>query len=172
MRGKVRSLSISYVENRITPAYAGKSTGIATCYKHYQDHPRLCGEKRLLTALTWIRRGSPPPMRGKENYPFWGIHIVRITPAYAGKSRCSCCVCRVQQDHPRLCGEKRFRKAPLYGAWGSPPPMRGKAYDSPLQDTTTGITPAYAGKSGVCCWHYVIHEDHPRLCGEKIQVFC
>ena len=46
MRGKVRSLSISYAENRITPAYAGKSNSIFRTNRFPWDHPRLCGEKR------------------------------------------------------------------------------------------------------------------------------
>ena len=31
---------------------------------------------------------------------------MRITPAYAGKSKCLMQTCRVQEDHPRICGEK------------------------------------------------------------------
>ena len=50
---------------------------------------------------------------------------------------------------------------------GSPPHMRGKLRTSPLIWSTTGITPAHAGKtfclSSVCrpSW------DHPRACGEN-----
>ena len=49
--------------------------------------------------------------------------------------------------------------------------MRGKAQVPPVRQRRAGITPAYAGKSrrkGICrrkAW------DHPRLCGEKLDVF-
>ena len=45
--------------------------------------------------------------------------------------------------------------------------MRGKAPAIVLQSTSSGITPAYAGKrleeAGANRWT----KDHPRLCGEK-----
>ena len=85
MRGKVKSLSISYVENRITPAYAGKRCFESRCGKLFWDHPRLCGEKGESVKLVHKHVGSPPPMRGKAEFAkAEGIHI-GITPAYAGK---------------------------------------------------------------------------------------
>ena len=45
-------------------------------------------------------------MRGKAQRAFHGIVTIRITPAYAGKSQKSKVEDWVQQDHPRLCGEK------------------------------------------------------------------
>ena len=65
MRGKVKSLSISYVGNRITPAYAGKSSKRGRCGKLVRDHPRLCGEKFSIFPTCGVVTGSPPPMRGK-----------------------------------------------------------------------------------------------------------
>ena len=73
----------------------------------------------------------------------------------------------VQQDHPRLCGEKSANSffSALY--LGSPPPMRGKGTAADFSLAPTRITPAYAGKS---LRQYAIgsmEKDHPRLCGEK-----
>ena len=54
--------------------------------------------------------------------------------------------------------------------WGSPPRMRGKVVGTPFLFSLTGITPACAGKSGresgtrACC------RDHPRVCGEKVNL--
>ena len=45
-------------------------------------------------------------MRGKVVLPIMGAMIVRITPAYAGKSWQGLFDCMEVQDHPRLCGEK------------------------------------------------------------------
>ena len=47
MRGKVLSHLPSIVNKGITPAYAGKSAGVATTPLEIKDHPRLCGEKIL-----------------------------------------------------------------------------------------------------------------------------
>ena len=54
---------------------------------------------------------------------------------------------------------------------GSPPPMRGKGCIPSLQFRSTGITPAYAGKSESSLRKAVGVQDHPRLCGEKGRLF-
>ena len=71
----------------------------------------------------------------------------RITPAYAGKSKCRDDVRTLRKDHPRLCGEKHQGLCP-----------RSRSY---------GITPAYAGKSISAKNTSPRFKDHPRLCGEK-----
>ena len=53
---------------------------------------------------------------------------------------------------------------------GSPPRMRGKAFAITLHIRAKGITPAYAGKSGLRVTDDATMEDHPRVCGEKAQV--
>ena len=71
-----------------------------------QDHPRLCGEKRIQSNddpidsgitpayagksqrpfdVFYPQTGSPPPMRGKDKEGRNIDFAVRITPAYAGK---------------------------------------------------------------------------------------
>ena len=66
-------------------------------------------------------------MRGKDQrYP---VKLLPdgITPAYAGKSYAYCVMVK--------------------NVLGSPPPMRGKVFDSKVSLCCHGITPAYAGKS-------------------------
>ena len=53
------------------------------------------------------------------------------------------------QDHPRLCGEKEQVSLAEGNTAGSPPPMRGKVEIRVVSVLFVGITPAYAGKSGV-----------------------
>ena len=45
--------------------------------------------------------------------------------------------------------------------------MRGKVIVDPVAETTSRITPAYAGKSFAYAEAFAVAEDHPRLCGEK-----
>ena len=47
--------------------------------------------------------------------------------------------------------------------------MRGKEVVHDQKDLHGGITPAYAGKSDFHDAHLRFFEDHPRLCGEKVQ---
>ena len=126
MRGKVKTTPPHRNEPRITPAYAGKSSSLRRLGCPWWDHPRLCGEKPFRTAGVPLRRGSPPPMRGKVVQCSETDTVSRITPAYAGKSKYSGSGIMRYRDHPRLCGEKSI-DAPFTSVQkGSPPPMRGK----------------------------------------------
>ena len=86
MRGKVTVQCHAMDHGGITPAYAGKSHQSRSFSFCWRDHPRLCGEKSTPPATGAGRRGSPPPMRGKERVRNVLKSIIRITPAYAGKS--------------------------------------------------------------------------------------
>ena len=45
VRGKADSANLHQPKPGITPAYAGKSTGLCEHSRQEQDHPRVCGEK-------------------------------------------------------------------------------------------------------------------------------
>ena len=125
----------------------GKAIENPVPMKIFKDHPRLCGEKDRVIVEKIIFEGSPPPMRGKGCDNLAGYVCPGITPAYAGKSRRPCNRPLRRWDHPRLCGEKCcFPFIPFHSV-GSPPPMRGKVFDTLDDSIKDGITPAYAGKS-------------------------
>ena len=86
MRGKVARKMPEWYEERITPAYAGKSPACDFCGRDTWDHPRLCGEKPVNFPASASGGGSPPPMRGKGITEHSKLFAYRITPAYAGKS--------------------------------------------------------------------------------------
>ena len=72
----------------------------------YRDHPRLRGEKCQAAGFDQRIPGSPPLTRGKVD-DFDGFNrLVGITPAYAGKRRFVRPIAHLNQDHPRLRGEK------------------------------------------------------------------
>ena len=106
-------------------------------------------------------------MRGKDLLVVQPCTADGITPAYAGKSIQPSSYGLKGWDHPRLCGEKRKLSRLLIFSLGSPPPMRGKVFASPLPVLDLRITPAYAGKRHAGSWRKVGKKDHPRLCGEK-----
>ena len=110
-------------------------------------------------------------MRGKAKRYLRFLLPTGITPAYAGKSRCSRLRCGVFRDHPRVCGEKKKMNMRKDKRMGSPPRMRGKATTSSLPFPISGITPAYAGKSRTLLRCVLLRWDHPRVCGEKTLLF-
>ena len=167
VRGKVCHVTSCGDFPRITPAYAGKSTFQEVSELYDWDHPRMCGEKE---ARQWPKKqvwGSPPHVRGKVGMSESSDELVRITPAYAGKSGWASPAACMATDHPRICGEKITLHIRANVSLGSPPRMRGKAKCAPLQCGFYWITPAYAGKSLTSRRQSLTSRDHPRVCGEK-----
>ena len=167
MRGKGDEWLKEGKAERITPAYAGKSSGRHREHRPDEDHPRVCGEKQVPHAEIRRARGSPPRMRGKVRSWIMRIWTTRITPAYAGKRYCDCLPEFVDGDHPRVCGEKFPRLHCPVCRLGSPPRMRGKDACKDGSEPIIRITPAYAGKSRCHTQKSEEHGDHPRVCGEK-----
>ena len=154
----------------ITPAHAGKRMAFLSATKRRWDHPRTCGEKKLNVPCEVHPTGSPPRMRGKDTGTMGFGGAERITPAYAGKSTVTSSGGLDDEDHPRVCGEKRGVRLPGGLGRGSPPRMRGKADAATHGFLTQGITPAYAGKSRSRKCTRAEHGDHPRMCGEKTRL--
>ena len=170
MRGKGNSWTGFFRRPGITPAYAGKRNIPFSFQQPYQDHPRVCGEKHVVPVLTFVPQGSPPRMRGKVEYLMPEVDDMGITPAYAGKSLPFGGHSLRTGDHPRVCGEKRFFTFGLMHMRGSPPRMRGKDVPWSYNQGLGGITPAYAGKSGISPGILLSYRDHPRVCGEKVNL--
>ena len=107
-------------------------------------------------------------MRGKAQKSQAGRMEDGITPAYAGKRAIQVNRENIDEDHPRLCGEKFRIHLFITCQPGSPPPMRGKGLADETREYRTRITPAYAGKSITEIFQKDVNKDHPRLCGEKL----
>ena len=100
------------------------------------------GEKRLLLGAGCKRLGSPPRGRGKEYAPMCQRTAMRITPAWAGKRYADLKIVQMNQDHPRVGGEKAGTGDFDIVANGSPPRGQGKGTNSNRTGRTAGITPA------------------------------
>ena len=86
VRGKDSCSSKQRRRPGITPAYAGKSAAFRDFSTGTRDHPRVCGEKCPPGKFFFMTVGSPPRVRGKGAWTWYGEHLDRITPACAGKS--------------------------------------------------------------------------------------
>ena len=168
-RGKAGSARCASGGDRITPAWAGKSTGGTDAGKQTQDHPRVGGEKTTLGCERQARTGSPPRGRGKARTLSRSAARPGITPAWAGKRVSSALLRFFAWDHPRVGGEKFRKHIDMLQAMGSPPRGRGKASGEGLPPLTSRITPAWAGKSRCHFVQLRPHRDHPRVGGEKTK---
>ena len=167
MRGKEHLAHACHGFVGITPAYAGKRCGPHRSVRFRRDHPRVCGEKCSFSLHGSPWSGSPPRVRGKAGCHAHAHDKRGITPAYAGKRDVDTSHADLQQDHPRVCGEKISFFFTGCSPKGSPPRMRGKAGSVVGVVGDAGITPAYAGKSSALRRSPAASGDHPRVCGEK-----
>ena len=129
-RGKAAYDLAHLVAQRITPAWAGKRLEIKGDVNDGGDHPRVGGEKVLISSRTRGTPGSPPRGRGKALEPFEHRPRQGITPAWAGKSSQTRSYCQLARDHPRVGGEKVAVCFTQNRVKGSPPRGRGKAYQT------------------------------------------
>ena len=70
-----------------------------------------------------------------------------------------------------MCGEKVVPLVCTTCDMGSPPHVRGKGIVGICVVLPERITPAYAGKGCGDKVKHCFHEDHPRVCGEKMSNF-
>ena len=141
-RGKAFSVLRRQFRFRITPAWAGKRARCPCWCAGGQDHPRVGGEKRSISAVRAVLVGSPPRRRGKALHLKWWNRISRITPAWAGKRPWMPSDSSSSRDHPRVGGEKLLPSDTLFLELGSPPHGRGKAVCDGNAIRLDGITPA------------------------------
>ena len=106
-RGKAPPHAVKRRPSGITPAWAGKSVLDEERRVDGQDHPRVGGEKAIMSPKPVADLGSPPRGRGKVMNSLASRMRVRITPAWAGKSGSLLLRSPPRQDHPRVGGEKR-----------------------------------------------------------------
>ena len=113
MRGKGRRHLGPQLLHGITPAYAGKSRLCYVLGCFCKDHPRVCGEKKVMRGAKDKRMGSPPHVRGKAQDLTDRQPVCWITPACAGKRLRTLQRSSVSGDHPRMCGEKLVERSTL-----------------------------------------------------------
>ena len=87
MRGKRDATEQQALEGRNIPAYAGKTPGGPAYPQDRAEHPRVCGENRVINSSDKSAGGTSPRMRGKLTLYHWGFTHDRNIPAYAGKTR-------------------------------------------------------------------------------------
>ena len=73
--------------------------------------------------------------------------LLRITPAYAGKTIMYSAQILADGDHPRVCGKDISISLLFFFLLGSPPRMRERRLKSIGYKVCDRITPAYAGKT-------------------------
>ena len=167
MRGKLKNSLAKTERKRNIPAYAGKTEAQVLLHEVDSEHPRVCGEN-FANKASWNQSvGTSPRMRGKLGGATMEYRADRNIPAYAGKTyECWFSGSRMA-EHPRVCGENRFKSSPAAVAAGTSPRMRGKPWLKTLPREDRRNIPAYAGKTLLRKMRRRKKTEHPRVCGEN-----
>ena len=86
MRGAPVDGCAELSSERIIPAYAGSTPGMALEKNGSEDHPRVCGEHCAMPLRVWSVPGSSPRMRGALSTLGVATERLGIIPAYAGST--------------------------------------------------------------------------------------
>ena len=86
MRGALRGARGDDGHMGIIPAYAGSTKAEDKEVLFEEDHPRVCGEHKILKASRTDFQGSSPRMRGALDRMFDSLDDDGIIPAYAGST--------------------------------------------------------------------------------------
>ena len=109
MRGTRSLRSTTAVSSGIIPAYAGNTQLFVHVCELHGDHPRVCGEHRLIVSQVFLDLGSSPRMRGTPMPESEARARRGIIPAYAGNTKAKASKWSARRDHPRVCGEHTKR---------------------------------------------------------------
>ena len=166
MRGALQDILKNSVAVRIIPADAGSTPANGIRERMAEDHPRGCGEHKLLTVFSSSDVGSSPRMRGARAGKSQAIASSRIIPADAGSTILYWADGTTARDHPRGCGEHCSPVLSVMSTRGSSPRMRGAHPQAAAREAARGIIPADAGSTEFHRQNTTMSEDHPRGCGE------
>ena len=154
---------------RLIPAWAGKTPSRALGARSRWAHPRVGGENFGVDCDDDVRAGSSPRGRGKLALAFFFIAVLRLIPAWAGKTCGPTRRSRLAAAHPRVGGENMLigRLDGLHE--GSSPRGRGKRDMLWQQAGRTGLIPAWAGKTAPRSPRSRLAPAHPRVGGENVE---
>ena len=146
-RGKLTLDDPGHVMRGLIPAWAGKTTGEPVDARHTGAHPRVGGENPPGSSRRGSGGGSSPRGRGKQGSVLKVCAMIRLIPAWAGKTSAFDAARSARAAHPRVGGEN-----PQESGWnlenqGSSPRGRGKLRRDTREAQGVRLIPAWAGKT-------------------------
>ena len=153
--------------DRLIPAWAGKTKPSTMPRARSGAHPRVGGENARVARGARSVRGSSPRGRGKLGMLSARPPVMRLIPAWAGKTSTRERPASWRQAHPRVGGENRLNAPLMWSRAGSSPRGRGKLRPESDPQGVTRLIPAWAGKTRLPIRRGHASRAHPRVGGEN-----
>ena len=167
-RGTLDNAQLHFLTARFIPACAGNAPVSAAARLPATVHPRMRGERRGKAVRSHGWPGSSPHARGTLLPVSWWQAPIRFIPACAGNARHSPSGSSCQSVHPRMRGERMWRRSDTVGVRGSSPHARGTRQLLPGHLIEVRFIPACAGNAQYR-HRIALHETvHPRMRGERL----
>ena len=166
-RGKLDGELLGQVDDGLIPAWAGKTLAASGCAAGCGAHPRVGGENLACALPSAVTQGSSPRGRGKPDLDQSQTLVLRLIPAWAGKTPSPPSPSTATQAHPRVGGENIHVLLDECEERGSSPRGRGKLSLSLWITRLFGLIPAWAGKTNARMVWSSQARAHPRVGGEN-----
>ena len=154
--------------DRFIPASAGNGSSRRLGPRGMPVHPRVRGERNIISLLDAPRYGSSPRPRGTVPGGLLFEPTPRFIPASAGNGSCRCCRQPSRSVHPRVRGERKFPRELIGFLNGSSPRPRGTAYQCGPAGRPLRFIPASAGNGRRQRHARASCAVHPRVRGERL----
>ena len=153
--------------HRFIPAFAGNARPRPRRSRGGPVHPRVCGERSAVSRWRWPVGGSSPRLRGTRTLSERLVEERRFIPAFAGNAPAPGPRAAPAPVHPRVCGEREFRRRRVRAGDGSSPRLRGTHSRRPGALFGLRFIPAFAGNAWSAGARPGRWPVHPRVCGER-----
>ena len=167
VRGTLRRQAFHKLTGRVIPACAGNANRWWPRPRSPAGHPRVCGERTSAPFASRMYGGSSPRVRGTLQRLLAFAPQHRVIPACAGNAASRRAPVRVHAGHPRVCGERFFRRNVPWGGRGSSPRVRGTRLIAAGNVIGARVIPACAGNANRPIKSPTLATGHPRVCGER-----
>ncbi len=153
---------------RFTPTPVGKTGSPFGMAASEAVHPHACGENDSARCDSFVERGSPPRLWGKQNGRIRALQARRFTPTPVGKTFSNRLPCDLSAVHPHACGENRPHRPTTARSRGSPPRLWGKRSGRSSSGSSRRFTPTPVGKTYQAHLKHLPIQVHPHACGENM----
>ena len=166
-RGTRRAARRPVAAGRFIPACAGNAGACAWWRPPQPVHPRMRGERTVVSRSTRAAVGSSPHARGTQRHRRLLGLWRRFIPACAGNAVWLNAAPTRPTVHPRMRGERRAERGRTGSLGGSSPHARGTLSLYALRHSSIRFIPACAGNALFVDHDSILNTVHPRMRGER-----